>query len=533
MCGIVGILLADTDAHCRQELFDALTVLQHRGQDAAGMVTSRTTEGNTKLNLYKGLGMVRDVFQQENMLSLEGNSGIGHCRYPTAGGACNNETQPMYNNYPCGLAFAHNGNLTNTAEIRDHLSNQHRHLNTGSDSEALLNMFAEELRKEIDARQGDRSEKIKPESIFNAVRSTIGLCRGGYSVVMLIHDVGVVAFRDPWGIRPLVMGKRDSRTLDKGMDYIFSSESVVSDTLGFELVRDIRPGECVLAIPMVPGAPREDFGFISEMVSNTSYDLTPCLFEYVYFSRPDSVMNGISVYEARLNMGKKLAEKIRRLYPDEHIDVVIPIPDTSRTSALALAGAIGLPYREGFIKNRYIGRTFIMPEQTTRRKSVRLKLNTVKAEFEGRNVLLVDDSIVRGTTSQELVDMARDAGAKKVFFCSAAPEVRHPNVYGIDLPSAVELVAHNRTVEQIAEKIKADWVIFQDLDALEESVRSLNPEIKHFETSTFTGTYVTNDVNEEYFASLANERNDKAKVERQKSGKLSASEVPSANPVKA
>mmetsp|Transcript_18716 Transcript_18716/g.36680 ORF Transcript_18716/g.36680 Transcript_18716/m.36680 type:complete len:527 (+) Transcript_18716:453-2033(+) len=518
MCAILGLLLADQSAHCRQSLFDGLTVLQHRGQDAAGIVTSATSEDSTRLNQCKALGLVRDVFTQDEMLKLEGNCGIGHCRYPTAGHTSSaDEAQPMYNNYPCGLALAHNGNLTNKSQLQEHVRGLHRHLNTQSDSEALLNVFAEELRLQLDSRGGPRSAKITPSCIFEAVKRTMDLCRGGYSVVMLVHDVGVLAFRDPWGIRPIMMGKRASQTLEGGIDYVFSSESVASDTLGFEMIRDIRPGECVLAVPMKPNHPRDDLGLISKQLVGDGNTVVPCLFEYVYFARPDTIMNGVSVYESRLLMGEKLAEKIKREHDVDEIDVVIPIPDTSRTSALALAQKLGKPYREGFIKNRYIGRTFIMPEQSQRKKNVRLKLNTVKAEFEGKNVLLVDDSIVRGTTSMQLVSMARDAGAKKVFFCSAAPEIRHPNIYGIDLPTANELVAFGRTTEEIASELKCDWVLFQDLPDLEDSVRAINPELQTFEGSTFSGCYVTNDVDLEYFSSLAAERNDVAKLNRERS----------------
>jgi len=495
-------------------MVQACTILQHRGQCAAGIVTSNATHNHTRFNQHKGLGLVRDVFTLDVMLKLEGNAAVAHVRYPTAGSSSNDESQPMYNNYPCGLALAHNGNLTNNDELQNHVRGLHRHLNSQSDSEALLNVFAEELRGQLDARSGARSDKIEPEMIFNAVKRTMELCRGGYACAMLIHDVGVIAFRDPWGIRPLVFGDRQSRTIEGGIDYIFSSESVAADSLGFNLVRDVKPGEAVLAIPMKPGAPRDDLGLISQQLIGTGDVLTPCLFEYVYFARPDSVMNGVSVYESRLNMGEKLAAKILREHPDEHIDVVIPIPDTSRTSALSCAQKLGLPYREGFVKNRYIGRTFIMPEQTVRRKNVRLKLNTVKAEFAGKNVLLVDDSIVRGTTSMELVIMAREAGAKKVFFCSAAPEIRHPNVYGIDLPSKKELVAHDRSLSEISEAIGCDWVLYQDLADLEDAVRCLNPAITAFETSTFTGTYVTKDVTKEYLAKLENARNNSAKKER-------------------
>mmetsp|Transcript_19845 Transcript_19845/g.32615 ORF Transcript_19845/g.32615 Transcript_19845/m.32615 type:complete len:530 (-) Transcript_19845:49-1638(-) len=512
MCGILGLLLADTRQHCRQQLFDGLTVLQHRGQDAAGIVTASTDNNSTRLNQVKGLGMVRDVFNLDEMLMLEGNSGIGHCRYPTAGTSSKEESQPMYNNYPCGLALAHNGNLTNKDELQEHVRGLHRHLNTQSDSEALLNVFAEELRLQLDERGGNRSARLEPDCIFNAVKQTMGYCRGGYAVVMLVHDVGVLAFRDPHGIRPLVMGRRCSTTMEGGIDYAFSSESVATDTLGFELVRDVRPGECILVVPMKRDHPREDEGLITRQLIGDGKISVPCLFEYVYFSRPDTVMNGVSVHASRLAMGEKLAKKVQNMYPDTTIDVVIPVPDTSRTCALSCASALNIPYREGFVKNRYIGRTFIMPEQEIRKRNVRLKLNTVKSEFQGKNVLLVDDSIVRGTTSRELIVMAREAGAKNVFFCSASPEIRHPNIYGIDLPTSTELIAHGKTPEDIAAELGCNWVVFQDIEDLEDCIRGLNPELETFENSTFTGKYVTNDVDEKYFLNLAGERNNSTKV---------------------
>ena len=512
MCGIVGLLLADTGAFCRQELFDGLTMLQHRGQDAAGIVTASTSNRQTKLHMHKGLGLVRDVFSVEEMLKLHGNAGIAHCRYPTAGASSKDEAQPMYNNYPCGLALAHNGNLTNAEELQAHMRAQHRHLNSFSDSEALLNVFAEELRQQLDARAGERSARIEPDAVFAAVERTMRICRGGYAVLLLIHDVGVLAFRDPWGIRPLCVGSRESRSLPGGVDYIFASESVAMDTLGFKLLRDVRPGEAVLAVPMVPRHPRKDLGMLSRQLVTSGVTLAPCIFEYVYFARPDSIMNGVSVYQARTLMGVRLAEKIQREHPGEQIDVVMPIPDTSRVSAYSCATTLGRPYSEGFIKNRYIGRTFIMPEQSARKKSVRLKLNTVRSEFEGRNVLLVDDSIVRGTTSNELVQMAREAGAKKVFFCSASPEIRWPNVYGVDLPSRNELIAHGRNLDQIAGVIGADWVLFQALDDMLDSVRRLNAaELDKFEDSTFSGHYITNDVDAKYFDRLCKVRSNDLK----------------------
>lgn len=532
MCGILALLLADEEAHCRQSLFDGLTVLQHRGQDAAGMTTcrafnrtepGRVSAGRNRFKSFKACGLARDVFSTEVMVGLEGNAGIAHCRYPTAGTSSSNEAQPMYTNYPCGLALAHNGNLTNAGALRVAVEHDFRHLNTESDSEVLLNVFAEELRAalDLDDHRGlpitpntKSRRRIDPEMIFQAAKATMERCKGGYGVVMLIHNVGVVAFRDPWGIRPLVCGRRKSTTMEDGIDYIICSESCAMDTLQFDLIGDVAPGECVIALPMVPNEPRSDEGFLRRQLVGTGSDLSPCIFEYVYFARPDSIMNGVSVYESRLRMGECLAKKIQRVYPRHDIDCVIPVPDTSRTSALQVAKLLCLPYREGFIKNRYIGRTFIMPGQEMRKKNVRLKLNTIRSEFEGRNVLLVDDSIVRGTTSKQLIVMARRAGAKKVYICSAAPEIRHPNVYGIDLPAVTELVAHERTPEEISKEIGADWVLYQDLEDLEWSVRSLNQSIEHFETSTFSGEYVTGDISADYFKALEELRNDNAKLAR-------------------
>jgi len=372
------------------------------------------------------------------------------------------------------------------------------------------------LRQELAKRfSDDFSKPMDPDSIFSAVQRTMTMCKGGYSVVILIHDVGIVGFRDPWGIRPVVFGSRASSTLKDGIDYCIASESTALDTLGFKMERDIKPGECILTMPMDPENPRANLGFVSRQLVGDGQTMAPCLFEYVYFARPDSTMNNVSVYQSRINMGIKLAHKIRRCYPDEEIDVVIPIPDTSRTSALACANTLGLPYFEGFIKNRYIGRTFIMPGQAVRKKSVKLKLNTIKSEFEGKKVLLVDDSIVRGTTSTELVQMAYDAGAKKVFFVSAAPMIQFPNVYGIDLPSQKELIAYNRNESEIANILKCEWVLFQDLNDLEQAVRECNPDIEKFEGCTFTGDYVTNDIDSEYFKQLHQERNDAAKEKKE------------------
>ncbi|KAJ8599629.1 hypothetical protein CTAYLR_005384 [Chrysophaeum taylorii] len=481
MCGVVGLLLADGEEHCCAELVDGLTTLQHRGQDAAGIVTACTKSEweSVKFSLVRDLGLVRDVFARVPAAqSLRGNVGIGHVRYPTAGGGSAMNCQPLYVNFPCGLCLAHNGNLTNASELRSQLIEAHRHINTDSDSEVLLNVFAEHLGGALlkEEEQQQQSNNIEA-AVFSAAEKTMKRCRGGYAAVMLIHNVGLLAFRDPWGIRPLVFGVRG------GGDTAVASESVALDTLGFSLERDVAPGEVVLVRPELPIVTR-----VCHAIS-----LTPCIFEYVYFSRPDSLMNGVSVYEAQLRMGEKLAGKIRRTFPNDHgIDVVIAVPDTSRPIALQCAYSLDTPYREGFIKNRYVGRTFIMPGNRT--KGVRLKLNTIKTEFRGKAVLLVDDSIVRGTTSTELVQMAREAGARKVFFISASPEVRYPNVYGINISSSTELIAHNRTPDDVAAKLGADWVLFQDLPDLEDCVRSLNSTLSRFETSVFSGTYVTNDV---------------------------------------
>lgn len=522
MCGIVALLLADRASHVRQEIFDALTILQHRGQDAAGMVTANSMDTATKFNQCKELGMVRDVFKPEDMVNLTGNLGVGHCRYPTAGTSSSAEAQPMYNNYPCGLALSHNGNLTNVKKMQDHVRTLHRHLNSDSDSEVLLNVFAEELRMQLDSHPASREgSKIVPEAIFEAVKHTMQKCSGGYGVVILIHDVGVVAFRDPWGIRPLVYGSRESTTLDQGVDYIFSSETCVVDALGFDVARDVRPGECILALPM--DKPSADLGksapppsLLTRQLVGTGERTVPCLFEYVYFARADSWMNGVSVHSARCAMGVKLAERIRKEHPGTKIDVVMPVPDTSRTSALTCADTLQLPYREGLVKNRYIGRTFIMPGQEIRKKSVRMKLTPVPLEFKGKSVLLVDDSIVRGTTSREIISMVKAAGAKHVFFASASPAILHPNVYGIDLPTKSELIATGRNTKEIAELLGCDWVIYQDLADLEQCVRALNPKLEEFENSTFTGKYITGDVNDAYFDELAGIRNDKAKLERER-----------------
>jgi len=490
VCGIVGIV---SQQPVNQALYDALTVLQHRGQDAAGIAT----DDRGLLCTRKSNGLVRDVFQQRHMVQLRGNAGIGHVRYPTAGWSSSSEAQPFYVNSPYGISLAHNGNLTNVDELKQRLVNEdRRHLNTGSDTEVLLNVFADELQRQ-------KGGALTPESLFSAVEGVHHRCRGGYAVVALIIGHGVVAFRDPHGIRPVVLGRRDT---EDGPEYMVASESVALDALGFELERDIAPGEAVFL--------REGGGLHARQCGQPE-GYTPCIFEHVYFARPDSIIDGISVYKARLRMGEALASKIQRERPNNDIDVVIPIPDSSRTSALELANRLRVKYREGFVKNRYIGRTFIMPGQEMRKKSVRSKLNAIDLEFRGKAVLLVDDSIVRGTTSRQIIEMAREAGARKVYFASASPPVRYPNVYGIDMPAASELVASGRSEEEIARQIGADWLIYQDIDDLVSSVRYDNAEIDDFDASCFSGSYVTGDVTAEYLQRLERERSDIAKSERE------------------
>ncbi len=492
MCGIVGIV---GTSPVNQRIYDALTVLQHRGQDAAGIMTS---DGG-KLCVRKGAGLVRDVFQQQHMLELRGNSGIGHVRYPTAGCDGAAEAQPFYVNAPYGICLAHNGNLTNAAELAEVLIREdRRHLNTESDSEVLLNVFASEL-------QRIGTPRVTAADIFAAVSAVYRRCRGGYAVVAMLIGHGVLGFRDPNGIRPLVLGRRSTR---KGDEYMLASENVSLDMMGFEMVRDVAPGEVVLI---------DEQGRLQSQQCVVGTPHTPCIFEYVYFARPDSIMDNISVYRARMRMGERLAEKIRRLHPDHDIDVVIPIPDTSRTSALQMAQKLRIKYREGFNKNRYIGRTFIMPGQEEREKSVRRKLNAIEHEFRGKNVLLVDDSIVRGTTSAQIIELAREAGARKVYFASAAPPVRFPNVYGIDMPAASELVAAGRTEEEVARLIGADWLVYQDLVDLVAACQHDDARVVEFDTSCFSGEYVTGDVTPEYLARLQEARSDAAKAHRRES----------------
>jgi len=490
MCGIIGIVGHE---NVNQELYDGLTVLQHRGQDAAGIVTC----DNGRLFLRKDNGLVRDVFHTRHMLRLVGSMGIGHVRYPTAGCFSSAESQPFYVNSPFGISLAHNGNLTNAIELkRDLFRADRRHINTDSDSEVLLNVFAHELQQ-----QGKL--KITADDVFAAVAGVHRRCRGAYAAVAMITGHGIVGFRDTHGIRPAVFGQRETA---RGMEYIIASESVAIDSLGFELVRDIAPGEAVYI---------DTEGQLHTRQCADDPQLNPCIFEHVYFARPDSIIDSISVYKARLRMGEALAKKIEHVFPDHDIDVVIPIPDTSRTSALQLSNALGVLYREGFIKNRYIGRTFIMPGQKQRKKSVRQKLNAIELEFKGKNVLLVDDSIVRGTTSKQIIQMAREAGANKVYFASAAPPVRFPNVYGIDMPSVNELVGHDRDDKQIAEAIGADWLVYQDLDDLIETARHGNPEVKQFDTSVFDGIYVTGDITRDYLDFIEGRRSDGARSSQQ------------------
>lgn len=492
MCGVVGIVSA-MGAPVNQEIYDALTILQHRGQDAAGIVTHQ----GGRFYQRKDNGLVKDVFRTRHMRDLHGSTGLGHVRYPTAGSSSSSEAQPFYVNSPYGIVLGHNGNLTNTEQLSQEIYQQDlRHLNTNSDSEVLLNVFAHEL-------MNQKKLFVDQKDIFNAVRSVHKRVRGGYAAIGIVSGVGLFSFRDPYALRPLIVGKRVNAA--GSTDYMIASESVALDGLGFTRYRDVAPGEAVVVTP-------EGQIFFEQCHDNPVY--SPCIFEFVYFARPDSMIDDISVYKSRLRMGEKLAEKIQREWEGHEIEVVMPIPDTSRTSALQLAAMLNVPYREGFIKNRYIGRTFIMPGQTQRKKSVRQKLNAIGLEFEGKNVLLVDDSIVRGTTSGEIVQMARDAGAKNVYFASAAPAVRYPYVYGIDMPSASELVANNRTTEEVAAFIGADKLIYQDLDDLVEAVGAGSELISSFDTSCFSGVYVTGDITPEYLVSIDKSRNDDAKTQQ-------------------
>jgi len=487
MCGVVGVV---SKSEVSPMIYDALTVLQHRGQDAAGIATCN----QDKFHLRKQLGLVRDVFRDAHMIGLRGSMGIGHCRYPTAGSQDRELAQPMYVNSPYGISVSHNGNLTNKDEISQILTDENlRYLSTDSDSEVLLNVFAHELQK-----QGTSSPTQK--EIFKAVRATHKRIRGAYSVIFMINGVGIVGFRDPFGIRPLIFGSKENDLL--GPDYMLASESTVLDTLGFNIIDDVEPGEAVFVN-------KEGEMFREACIENPIH--TPCIFEYVYLARPDAVIDNISVHKSRMRMGEALAEKINKLKPDHDIDVVIPIPESSTTSALQLANTLGIKYTEGFVKNRYIGRTFIMPFQEKREKSVRQKLNPIEFEFKNKVVLLVDDSIVRGTTSRQIIEMARTAGAKKVYFASAAPPIRYQNVYGIDMAATTELIAHNRTEDEISELIGADWLIYQDLEDLIESAKYGNPSIQQFECSVFDGKYITADIDRSYLQKLEETRSDDKK----------------------
>ncbi|MBV8380411.1 MAG: amidophosphoribosyltransferase [Paucibacter sp.] len=480
MCGIVGVI---SRSPVNQLIYDALLLLQHRGQDAAGIVTMQ----GHKCFMHKARGMVRDVFRTRNMRALPGTIGLGQVRYPTAGNAYNEEeAQPFYVNAPFGLTLVHNGNLTNAHALKDELAEvDRRHINTESDSEVLLNVLAHELDRAA------RGRPVTPEEIFKAVRATQQRIKGSYAVICLVAGHGLLAFRDPFGIRPLCFGRSNDG------DFMVASESVALEGNGYKLQRDVAPGEA-LFIDMD--------GTLHTQQCNDKPQLNPCMFEFVYLARPDSVLDGISVYQARLAMGETLAQRLISTMPPSEIDVVIPIPESSRPSAMQLAQKIGKPYREGFVKNRYVGRTFIMPGQGARKKSVRQKLNAIGLEFKGRNVLLVDDSIVRGTTSKEIVQMAREAGANKVFLASAAPPVRFPNVYGIDMPTKEELIAHDRTIEEIREYIGADALIYQDVDAMKRVVAALRPGLAGFEASCFDGSYITGDVSADDFAAIENQR---------------------------
>lgn len=495
MCGIVGVV---STSPVNQLIYDALLLLQHRGQDAAGIVTQQ----ERKFFMHKAKGMVRDVFRTRNMRALPGTVGLGQVRYPTAGSASSEEeAQPFYVNAPFGIVMVHNGNLTNAKQLRRELADtDHRHTNTESDSEVLLNVLAHELAR------ASSGAPLKTADVFTAVRAVHQRVKGSYAVIALIAGYGLLAFRDPFGIRPLCMGHGADGTI------VVASESVALEGTLHQLERDIAPGEAVFIT---------NAGHVQHQQCAHNSQLYPCIFEYVYLARPDSVMDGISVYQARLNMGETLARRVISTVSPREIDAIIPIPESSRPSAMQLAQSLGLPYREGFVKNRYVGRTFIMPGQATRKKSVRQKLNVISSEFKGRRVLLVDDSIVRGTTSKEIVQMARDAGAAKVYLASAAPPVRYPNVYGIDMPTKAELVAHNRTVEEIRQVIGADALIYQDLEAMKRAVGKINPNVQGFEASCFDGIYITGDISEEEVTALNEGRNAGLDEDMQDTSRLS------------
>jgi len=495
MCGIVGVVSANP---VNQLIYDALLLLQHRGQDAAGIVTQ---EGR-KFFMHKAKGMVRDVFRTRNMRALPGSVGLGQVRYPTAGNAASEEeAQPFYVNAPFGIVMVHNGNLTNAHQLRRELAEtDHRHTNTESDSEVLLNVLAHEIAR------ASSGAPLKSADVFAAVRAVHRRVKGSYAVIALIAGYGLLAFRDPFGIRPLCLGRGSDGSV------MLASESVALEGTLHHLDRDVAPGEAVFV--------HADGRIETEQCAQVS-SLNPCVFEYVYLARPDSVMDGISVYQARLNMGETLAKRVISTVPPSDIDAIIPIPESSRPSAMQLAQLLGLPYREGFVKNRYVGRTFIMPGQGARKKSVRQKLNAIASEFKGKRVLLVDDSIVRGTTSKEIVQMARDAGATKVYLASAAPPVRHPNVYGIDMPTRAELVAHGRTVEEVRQWIGADALIYQDVAAMKQAVGRINPQVAGFEASCFDGVYITGDISDEEVTALNEGRNRGGEEEQEDTSRLS------------
>ncbi len=490
MCGIVGVV---SHSPVNQIIYDALLLLQHRGQDAAGIATSH---GST-FSMHKANGLVRDVFRTRNMRSLPGNSGIGQCRYPTAGSSSEEEAQPFYVNAPFGITLAHNGNLTNAEQLKiEMFKNDRRHINTDSDSEVLLNVLAHEI------QEVTTGLSLDPSMLFKAVSTLHKRVRGSYAVVAQIAGYGLLAFRDPYGIRPLCIGFNDT---DRGPEYLVASESVALEGLGFHFLRDVMPGEAIFI---------DNDGKLYNQQCAENPTLNPCAFEFVYLARPDSVIDGASVYATRLRMGEHLAEKIRKQFADGDIDVVMPIPDSSRPAAMELALKLNLNYREGFIKNRYIGRTFIMPGQGVRKKSVRQKLNAIGSEFKGKSVLLVDDSIVRGTTSREIVQMARDSGAKRVIFASAAPPVKYPNVYGIDMPTRSELIAYGRTAEEVCREITADALVYQDIEAMKRSITDVNPLLKQFEASCFDGHYITGDISRDYLDRVEYARqNPKAVIE--------------------
>ena len=474
MCGIVGVV---SHSPANQLIYDALLLLQHRGQDAAGIATN---SGN-RFTMHKANGLVRDVFRTRNMRSLFGNTGIGQVRYPTAGSASEEEAQPFYVNAPFGITLAHNGNLTNSEQLKIELfKNDRRHINTDSDSEVLLNVLAHEI------QEATSGYSLDPAALFKAVTVLHKRVRGSYAVVAQIAGYGLLAFRDPFGIRPLCIGVNETA---KGTEYVIASESVALEGLGFRFLRDVMPGEAIFI---------DLDGNMESQQCAENPSLNPCAFEFVYFARPDSIIDGASVYAARLKMGEYLADKVRKQFTQGDIDVVMPIPDSSRPAAMELALKLNIQYREGFIKNRYVGRTFLMPGQAIRQKSVRQKLNAMASEFKGKSVLLVDDSIVRGTTSREIVQMARDSGAKRVIFASAAPPVKFPNVYGIDMPTRNELIAYGRSVEEVCREITADALVYQDIDALKRSISDVNPALKNFEASCFDGVYVTGDISRDY-----------------------------------